>query len=254
MFPSLIPPLSLLFDYAEVDPDQNQIVVPEKTMAVAELIGVKTTPHDAVETGNEVRKRHSFARGHWSPAEDAKLKEFVAQFGPRDWNSIGQKLPGRTGKSCRLRWMNQLDPKLNKSVFSEEEEERLLAAHMTFGNKWAVISRMFPGRTDNAVKNHWHVIMARRRREQPRKCHNLQLEKSINLYSDDVSVSRSTIVDETSIDHQIAQQQWLFDTNSEASTSRKVRGGRVESMENQKNSVVRKSVEYFDFLGLGPAA
>jgi myb proto-oncogene protein len=37
-------------------------------------------------------------RGHWRPAEDDKLRQLVEQYGAQNWNSIAEKLQGRSGK------------------------------------------------------------------------------------------------------------------------------------------------------------
>lgn len=95
----------------------------------------------------------------------------------------------RSGKSCRLRWMNYLTPDVKRGDFSEEEEDLVLRLHSLLGNRlfliirpvfarikccfdgiyegflllrWSLIAGRIPGRTDNQVKNFWNTHLSKK--------------------------------------------------------------------------------------------
>ncbi|XP_047313560.1 transcription factor MYB48-like isoform X1 [Impatiens glandulifera] len=72
----------------------------------------------------------------------------------------------RTGKSCRLRWVNYLHPGLKRGKMTKQEETLVLELHSKWGNRWSRIARKLPGRTDNEIKNYWRTLMRKNTQEK----------------------------------------------------------------------------------------
>ncbi|XP_010474138.1 PREDICTED: transcription factor MYB114-like [Camelina sativa] len=104
-------------------------------------------------------------KGAWTPEEDSLLRQCINKYGEGKWHQVPLRAGlNRCRKSCRLRWLNYLNPNINRGEFTSEEVDLLLRLHKLLGNRWSLIAGRLPGRTGNDVKNYWNTNLAKKKK------------------------------------------------------------------------------------------
>lgn len=96
--------------------------------------------------------------GAWTNVEDEVLKVAVMKYGLNQWSRIASLLPRKSPKQCKARWNEWLDPRVRKTEWIPEEDERLLHLAKVFPSQWGTISDMV-GRTPQMCLERYESLL-----------------------------------------------------------------------------------------------
>jgi len=98
-------------------------------------------------------------KGPWTQEEDQKLIAWVQKEGPGKWAQAANLIPGRSGKQCRERWFNNLNPEVRKGNWTKAEDELIFQLYQKYGSSWSKIAKYVSGRTENSIKNRFYSTL-----------------------------------------------------------------------------------------------
>lgn len=120
----------------------------------------------------ETHKIHISTRRRFTSEEDSIIKKAFEEDGIKNWNIIAERVPDRTAKQCRDRYVNYLKGNIFNDKWTTNEDNLLREKVKQIGKKWKEITEFFPGRGTNNIKNRWHKVISHEpwAVEMERKC------------------------------------------------------------------------------------
>ncbi|KAL0633108.1 hypothetical protein Q9L58_008008 [Maublancomyces gigas] len=126
-----------------------------------------------------------------------KMKGFGQQF--KSMVVVAQVVKTRNGDQCSKRWYDALDPSIDHSPWTSDEDVRLLEAISKHGRNWkAIVKAYFPRRTSLSAKNRYSLLI--RKMEPKCKQSHSSVTRKASLRPPN---SKSVQLDQQKIGHSI---------------------------------------------------
>ena len=133
---------------------------------------IQETPIKCMKKVKEICVTGSLASGAWSTAEDELLVKLINS-NLKKWGTVAEEINNtfhnrlriRTGKQCKERWTNHLDPVMKRDKWTSDEDIAALKLFQKHGRKWSKISRLIGNRTDSSIKNRVKSLLNKHKQE-----------------------------------------------------------------------------------------
>lgn len=96
-------------------------------------------------------------KGLWTSEEDREVIKLSKIYG-NNWSKISENLQNknRTGKQIRQRYLNFLDPSINRTKFTLEEDLKILKLFQVLKSNWKLYTEHFKNRSPDMIKGRYY--------------------------------------------------------------------------------------------------
>ena len=107
-------------------------------------------------------------------------------------------MKSRNGKQVRDRYINVLDPNINKDSFTESEDQSIIKYYAMYGSQWATIAKECgTGRSPDMIKNRYYSHLKNKTAKFIKQKDDLENISTENVFTCDFGINSNTHIDNT---------------------------------------------------------
>merc|ERR1711879_1022263 len=96
--------------------------------------------------------------GVWTNIEDEILKSAIMKYGLNQWSRIASLMSRKSAKQCKARWFDWLDPGINKTFFSKEDDSKIIYLQSIFPSHWKTISEILKRPPQHCIERYEKLL------------------------------------------------------------------------------------------------